>query len=146
MKALCAVILLACASVPATATEPGPLAPTEALFLEFLDAANAVDFIHSGMAADYEGRDLASWDAQRIDRHKALIASIAAIDERKLPREDIRALAAIRVTLGDYGDPSPAVANAPDSLGLQGPRQQGPRLRRPERRALQSAIARSAMS
>ncbi len=115
MKALCAVILLACASVPATATEPGPLAPTEALFLEFLDAANAVDFIHSGMAADYEGRDLASWDAQRIDRHKALIASIAAIDERKLPREDIRALAAIRVTLGDYGDPSPAVANAPDS-------------------------------
>ena len=106
MKAVCAVILLACASFPATATEPGPLAPTEALFLEFLDAANAVDFIHSGMAADYEGRDLASWDRQRIDRHKALIASIAAIDERQTPARghqgarrdprDARATTAIR--------------------------------------------------
>jgi len=115
MKALCALILLACASLPAAATEPGPLAPTEALFLEFLDASNAVDYIHSGMVADYEGRDLASWDTQRIERHKALIASIAVIDERKLERADIAALAAIRVTLADYGDPSPAVANAPDS-------------------------------
>jgi hypothetical protein len=119
MKVLCAVILLACASLPAAATEPGPLAPTEALFLEFLDAANAVDFINSGMVADYEGRALASWDAQRAERHKALIASIAAIDERRLPREDIAALAAIRVTLADYGDPSPAVVNAPDSLACK---------------------------
>ena len=119
MKALCAVILLFAAAHPALAADLSPLAPTEALFLEFLDAANAVDYINSGFAADYESRDLASWDAQRLDRHKALIASIAALDEQKLPREDLAALAAIRVTLADYGNPSPAVANAPDSLACK---------------------------
>ena len=114
MKALCAIVLLIAAH-PALAAESTSLAPTEALFLEYLDAANAVDYINSGFVVDYEGRDLASWDSQRVGRHKALIASIAAIDERHLPREDIAALAAIRVTLGDYGDPSPVIQDTPDS-------------------------------
>ncbi len=119
MKALCVAFLLLAAAPSALADDLPPLAPTETLFLEFLDAANAVDYINSGVVSDYENRDLASWDTQRVERHKALIASIAAIDERDLPREDLAALAAIRVTLADYGDPSPAVANAPDSLACK---------------------------
>ena len=99
--------------------DASPLAPTEAHFLEFLDAANAVDYIDSGFVAEYEGRDLAAWDARRFDRRKALIASIETLDEPNLPPNDTAALAAIRVTLADYGDPGPAVANAPDSLACK---------------------------
>jgi len=99
--------------------DASPLAPTEAHFLEFLDAANAVDYIDSGFVAEYEGRDLAAWDARRLDRHKALIASIETLDEPNLPPDDTAALAAIRVTLADYGEPGPAVANAPDSLACK---------------------------
>lgn len=99
--------------------ESSPLAPTEALFLEFLDAANAVDYIDSGFTAVYDGLDLAAWEARRLDRHKALIASIEALEVPNLAPDDTAALAAIRVTLADYGNPSPAVANAPDSLACK---------------------------
>ncbi len=104
-----------CAKDPA----PAPLAQTETQFLEFLDAANAVDYIDSGMVADYEGKELAAWNTQLLDRHKALLSSIEALDEPKLEKADTAALAAIRVTLADYGDPSPAVANSPDSLACK---------------------------
>ena len=116
---LCAVLLLAGVMLPAAAADQGPLAPTEALFLEFLDAANAVDYINSGVVAEYDGRDAIAWEARRADRHQALIASIAALAATKLPPADSAALAAMRVTLADYGDPSPAVANAPDSLACK---------------------------
>ena len=117
-----AMLLLIAMSAGTSAAEPAntsPLAPTEALFLEFLDAANAVDYINSGMVAEYEGQDLAAWDARLLDRHQALLATIAALEEPKLEAADTAALAAIRVTLADYGDPSPAVANAPDSLACK---------------------------
>lgn len=104
-----------CASDP----PPAPLVEIEATFLEFLDAANAVDYINSGMVAEYEGRDLKSWDAQLQERHKALLANIEALDEAKLEAPDAAALAAIRVTLADFGNPSPAVANDPDSLACK---------------------------
>ena len=117
-----AVLLLGTLAGGANATETpdaGPLAPTEALFLEFLDAANAVDYIDSGFVAVYDGPDLAAWEARRLDRHKALIASIEALDEPNLAQDDKAALAAIRVTLADRGDPGPAVANVPDTLACK---------------------------
>jgi hypothetical protein len=98
----------------AHAAEPSPLAPAEAIFLDFLDAANAVGAIDSGFMSAYRGRDRDSWDAARQDRHRALVDALAKLDETKLGSEDKAALAAIRVTLADYGDPSPAVANAPE--------------------------------
>ncbi len=120
---VCAAILLlgtlAGDASAVASTDAGPLAPTEALFLEFLDAANAVDYIDSGFVAEYEGRDLAAWDARRLDRHKALIASIETLDEPNLPPNDTAALAAIRVTLADRGDPGPAAANVPESLACK---------------------------
>ena len=103
----------------ANAAEPAPLAATEALFLEFLDAANAVDYINSGMVVAYEKRDLASWNGQLQVKHKALLENVAAIDESKLTAADKAALAAIRVTLDDYGNPSPAVANAETELACK---------------------------
>ncbi len=110
-----------CANDPA----PAPLAQTEAQFLELLDAANAVDYINSGVIAAYEGKDLAIWNTQLLDRHKALLSSIEALDEPKLAAPDVAALAAIRITLVDYGNPSPAVANAPDSLACKNAGDQG---------------------
>jgi len=122
-RLLCAAILLLGTLVgdasAAGAPDAGPLASTEALFLEFLDAANAVDYIDSGFVAAYEGQDLAAWDARRLDRHQALLGSIKALDEPNLAPSDKAALAAIRVTLADIGDPGPAAANAPYSLACK---------------------------
>jgi hypothetical protein len=97
------------------AAEPGPLAPAEAIFLDFLDAHGAVGAIDSGLWPDFKGRSRESWDAAVRDRHKALNDALAALDFAKLAPEDRAALAAMRVTLADWGDPSPAVANNPDS-------------------------------
>lgn len=113
------LLLLILGAGCASDSPPAPLAEIEATFLEFLDAANAVDYINSGMVAEYERRDLKSWDAQLQERHKALLANIEALDEAKLEAPDAAALAAIRVTLADYGNPSPAVANDPDSLACK---------------------------
>jgi hypothetical protein len=113
------VLMLLAAVGTAQPAEPGPLAPVEAQFLEFLDAANAVDYVDSGMVAEYEGRDLASWKAAVRERHAALLASIGKLDEPKLAPSDAAALAAIRVTLDDYGDPSPAAANAEIELSCK---------------------------
>ena len=121
MKRFIAAFLLGLPLVglAAAAAGPAPLAKTEALFLEFLDAANAVDYINSGFVATYEQRDLASWDAQLQHKHKELQHAIAALDEAKLPAADKAALAAIRVTLDDYGNPSPAVANKETALACK---------------------------
>ena len=95
-------------------TRASPLAPAEAIFLDFLDAHGAVSAIDSGLWADFEGRSRESWDAEIKDRYDALMKELAALDVEKLSPEDYAALAAMRVTLADWGDPSPAVANTPD--------------------------------
>ena len=98
----------------AGAADPAPLAATELLFLQFLDARDAVSYVDSGMVAEYEGATGAVWNERLSASHKALLANIAALDSAKLSPADTAALAAIRVTLADFGDPSPAVANAAD--------------------------------
>ncbi len=110
------VLLLACllAAGAAHAADSPPLAETESLFLQFLDARDAVAYVDSGMVAEYEGATGAVWSERLRDRHKALLAALAALDPTKLSPADTAAVAAIRVTLADFGDPSPAVANAPD--------------------------------
>src|SRR5688572_15356933 len=107
-------VVLLCAIGTATAASESPLAPAEAIFLEFLDAHGAVGAIDSGLYADFKGRSRESWDAAVKDRHAALMKVLAALDVEKLSPADRAALAAMRVTLADWGDPSPAVANAPE--------------------------------
>jgi hypothetical protein len=119
VRALLISMLLATAAT-VQAAEPVPLAPVEARFLEFLDAANAVDYVNSGLVAEYEGHDLAYWEAAVRERHAALLGSIGKLDEAKLAPADAAALAAIRVTLDDYGNPSPAVHSSIRRLSTTG--------------------------
>jgi hypothetical protein len=114
MRLLLLVALSIAGIGAAGAADAPPLAATESLFLQFLDARDAVSYVDSGMVAEYEGATGAVWNERLTDRHKALLANVAALDVAKLSPADAAAIAAIRVTLADFGDPSPAVANAPD--------------------------------
>ena len=108
-------ILLSCILIAgaAFAAEPSPLAPAEAIFLDYLDANGAVGAIDSGLYDNFEGRSRDDWDTEVKRTHQALTATLAKLDEAKLSVEDKAAVAAMRVTLADWGDPSPAVANKP---------------------------------
>jgi len=114
MRWLAAFVLFLCAIGAAHAAEPSPLAPAESIFLDFLDAANAVGAIDSGLWTDFKGRDRASWDAQQKERYAALTKNLDALEVKTLTDADQAALKAMRVTLADWGDPSPAVANKPE--------------------------------
>jgi hypothetical protein len=107
---LCWVMLWGAGAAMAEA--PAPLAATEALFLEFLDARDAVAYLDSGHVDEWEGAGIDAWTERQRARHRALLSSIAALKPADLPAADAAALAAIRVTLADFGDPSPAVATA----------------------------------
>src|SRR5688500_7548810 len=109
-----ALLTLLLVAGSAHAVEPSPLAPAEAIFLDFLDAHGAVGAIDSGLWPDFKGRSRESWDAAVKDRHRALLDQRAALDVEKLSPADQAALTAMRVTLADWGDPSPAVANTPE--------------------------------
>jgi len=99
----------------AHAAPSSPLAPTEALFLEFLDARDAVAYINSGHVDEWEGAKIDAWTERQLTRHQALLANIATLKPAALPPADVAALAAINITLADFGDPSPAIANDPAS-------------------------------
>ena len=114
MRQLPVLVLFLGAIGAAHAAGPSPLAPAEATFLEFLDAHGAVGAIDSGLWPDFQGRSRESWDAAVQDRHRLLTDRLAALDVAKLSPADQAALTAMRVTLADWGDPSPAVANAPE--------------------------------
>jgi Peptidase family M3 len=100
-------------AVAADVAEPSPLAPAEAIFLDFLDASGAVGAIDSGLYTEFAGRSRESWDASVKDRYSALLKSLAELDVERLSPGDQAALTAMRVTLADWGDPSPAVSNNP---------------------------------
>jgi hypothetical protein len=112
LKHIAVPLLLAAAAAASAAT---PLAPAEAIFLDFLDAHGAVGAIDSGLWPDFQGRSRESWNASVTEHHRALMAELEKLDTAKLSADDQAALAAMRVTLADWGDPSPAVANKPDS-------------------------------
>jgi hypothetical protein len=113
VRQLLALVVALGSIFAAEAAPPSPLAPTEALFLEFLDARDAVAYINSGHVDEWEGAKIDAWNERQLARHKALLANIATLKPAELPPADAAALAAINITLADFGDPSPAVANAP---------------------------------
>ena len=47
----------------AQAADPSPLAASETIFLEFLDAGGAVGAIDSGLWPEYKHRNRDAWDA-----------------------------------------------------------------------------------
>ena len=109
------ILLLLIGACAAQAADPGPVVEAEAIFLDFLDADSAVGVIDSGFVTQYQGRDRAAWETQLRDRHAALTAQLASAAQQTLSPDDAAAVAAMRVTLADHGDPSAAVANAPDA-------------------------------
>lgn len=122
------------ADVAATANA-SPVAETEALFLDFLNAGHAVDAINSGLFTQYQGRDLAAWELQLGDRRAALTARLATIDPASLPRDDAAAVAAMRKTFADYAEEDPKQAD-PDNA---------PKCKDADRRDLLYATLRAAL-
>jgi len=92
------------------AAEPAPLAETERLFLELLAARDASAYLETGHVEEWEGAKLEAWNERLVARHRALAAEIGTLDADALAPADQAALAAIRVTLSDIGDPAPAAA------------------------------------
>jgi len=114
MRAILLVCTLILYAGAATAAGPAPLAETERLFLEFLDARDAVAYINSGHVDEWQGAKIDAWSERQLARHQALLANIATLEPARLPSSEQAALAAINITLADFGDPAPAVANAAD--------------------------------
>ena len=107
------LLLLSAGCTHNTTPSPDPLAATEAEFLRFLDSANALGAIESGLYREYGGRDLAAWQALE-KRHRAQLgAKFSAIDETKLTADQANALAAMRRTFGDYASASSDGASPP---------------------------------
>lgn len=111
MRSLQVLVLFLAGLGAAAAAPAGPLAPTEALFLEFLDARDAVAYLETGHVDEWDGAGLETWNERLVARHRALTASLARLDVAALPASEQAALAAIHVTLGDIGDPAPAAAD-----------------------------------
>ncbi len=120
----------------AHAAPSSPLAPTEALFLEFLDARDAVAYINSGHVDEWEGAKIDDWTARQLSRHQALLANIKTLKPAELPPADAAALAAINITLGRLRRPEPRSRERAGRAHLRGPPRQVARLRRTLRRAL----------
>lgn len=110
MKALlpgCALFLLGGLAI---AQDTGPFGETERLFLDFLDARDASAYLETGHAEEWDGAKLDAWNERLRERHAKLAAKIATLDAAALSPADQAALAAIRVTLDDFGEPEPATA------------------------------------
>lgn len=112
-----------------------PVAATEALFLDFLNAGHAADAITSGLFARFQGRDLAAWQRLRRDARAALETRLAAIDRARLSKDDTAAIGAMRKTFADYADMDPRQADA----------QSAPRCKDADRRDLDYAALRAAL-
>ena len=105
------VLILGFGAAMAESRETAPLAETERLFLEFLAARDASAYLETGHVKEWDGAGLETWNERLVARHKALTTSLARLDTAALAPSDQAALAAIRVTLGDIGDPAPAAAD-----------------------------------
>ncbi|MDH4258763.1 MAG: hypothetical protein OEW16_00525 [Gammaproteobacteria bacterium] len=107
-------LLLGSASI-ASAADANPVEAAETTFLDFLDAANAVGAIDSGLFAEYQGRGRAIWDQLQRNWQPALTEQLAAIDPAAQSPADRAAIAAMRVTLADFEDPSAATSGTPEA-------------------------------
>ncbi len=88
----------------------GPVAKTEVLFLDFLNAGHAVDAISSGLFTQFQGHDLAAWQRLHREKRAALKTSLTAIDPAGLSPADVAAVAAMRKTFAEYAEEDPKQA------------------------------------
>jgi len=112
IRTICLLLAVLAAAGCARETRE-PVGGAEAVFLEFLDAANAVGAIESGLYTEYHGRDLAAWQALEQEHRAELAATLDAIDETKLTPAELAAIAAMRRTFRDYAEDVAPGAAAP---------------------------------
>lgn len=136
---LCAALLLLGTLISGTSAADNatadPVAESEALYLDFLNAGHAVDAINSGLFTEYQGRGLAVWEGAVNDLRAALNAHLASINQAGLPKGDAAAIAAMQKSLVAYADDDPKQADPVEA----------PRCKDADRRDLNYAALRVAL-
>ncbi len=89
------------AAVPAAAPDNGPvaLAAAERVFIDYLDARDAVALVESGKDDRFQGRRLEQWQEQASARRITLDAALAVLEPVTLAPADAAALKAMRQSL-----------------------------------------------
>ena len=83
-------------------TASGPVAETEAIYADVLDAYGAFSTIDSGLMKSYEGKDRQAWERIYHDRRAALVAGLAKLSTDGLSTSDARAVVLMRGSLADF--------------------------------------------
>lgn len=87
-------------AVPAAPNDgPAALATAEQVFIDYLDARDALALVESGRNDRFEGRRLEQWQEQARARRNSLDAALAALEPGTLAAADAAALKAMRQSL-----------------------------------------------
>ncbi|MGH9546226.1 MAG: M3 family metallopeptidase [Terriglobales bacterium] len=103
----CVIASNALAQVP----KSDPIAATENIYADLLDAYGAFSTIDSGLMKSYGGKDLQSWRKAYEEKRAALVGQLAKLPAAGLSRSDARAVTLMRASLDDF--PSDASTLAP---------------------------------
>ena len=79
MSAWLLMFLTFVAQAQSHTTASGPVAQTEAIYADVLDAYGAFSTIDSGLMKGYEGKDRKAWERTYHDRRAALVARLAKL-------------------------------------------------------------------
>jgi hypothetical protein len=95
------LVFTVAAAVPAVAPNNGPvaLAAAERVFIDYLDARDAVALVQSGKDDRFEGHRLEQWQEQAGARRSTLDVALAALEPGTLSPADAAALGAMRRSL-----------------------------------------------
>jgi hypothetical protein len=97
LAALAATSLAAAAA--AAATGESHIAAAERAFIEFLDTRDALAFVESGAASQFQGRGHAQWQAMARERRAVLDAALSTLAPAALATDDRGALEAMQRSL-----------------------------------------------
>ena len=102
MSAWLLMFLTFAAQAQSHTTASGPVAETEAIYADVLDAYGAFSTIDSGLMKGYEGKDRQAWERTYHDRRAALVAGLAKLSTDGLSTSDARAVVLMRGSLADF--------------------------------------------
>lgn len=102
MSAWLLMFLTFAAQAQSHTTASGPVAETEAIYADLLDAYGAFSTIDSGLMKGYEGKDRQAWERTYHDRRAALVARLAKLSTDGLSTSDARAVVLMRGSLADF--------------------------------------------
>jgi len=96
--------LLACfaAVVLGDTSATDPVAATEIIYADLLDANGALSSIDSGLMKSYDGKDRESWKRTYREKRNALVAHLAKLPTDGVSRANARAVTLMRASLSDF--------------------------------------------